>query len=112
MNRELAIIIKALDEKKAQNIIAYEYQPLNPFIDYAVIASASSLRQVNALADNVIDRAHEAGITVRQKEGDKDSTWILVDLNTIIVHIFVTEERAVYRLEQLYADLKKVELSC
>lgn len=112
MNHELEVVVNALAEKKAQNIVAYEYQPLNPFIDYTVIASATSLRQAEALAENVIDRAHEAGIPIRSKEGTKDSPWILVDLHTIVVHIFLKEERAVYRLEQLYADLESVELSC
>lgn len=111
MNQALDTIIKAIDEKKGTDIIAYEYTQLNPFIDYTVIASASNQRQVFAIADNVVDRAHEAGIPVRKMEGDKDSTWILVDLYTTVVHIFLEEERNVYRLEQLYADLAKVEIS-
>lgn len=112
MNHKLEVVINALAEKKAQDIIAYEFQPLNPYIDYTVIASASSLRQAAALAENVIDRANEAGISIRSKEGNKESAWILVDLHTIIVHIFLREERSIYRLEQLYADLKNVELTC
>lgn len=111
MNEQLEIVLKAIDEKKGKDIIAYEYNQLNPFIDYAVIASASNQRQVYALADNVVDRAHEAGIPVRKMEGDKDSAWILVDLFTIVVHIFHEEERNVYKLEQLYADLPKVEVT-
>ena len=112
MNHELTTVINALSEKKAHDIVAYEYQPLNPYIDYMVIASAGSVRQAAALAENVIDRAHEAGIAVRSKEGDKESPWILVDLHTLIVHIFLDEERSVYRLEQLYADLVSVDITC
>lgn len=111
MNETLELLVKAIDEKKGTDIIAYDYHQLNPFIDYTIIASASNQRQVYALADNVVDRAHEAGIPVRKMEGDKDSAWILVDLYTIVVHIFLEDERNVYRLEQLYADLPKVELS-
>lgn len=111
MNEELAVVIKAIDEKKGKDIIAYEYNQLNPYIDFSVIASAGNQRQVYALADNVVDRAHEAGIPVRKMEGDKDSSWILVDLFTIVVHIFHEEERSVYKLEQLYADLPRVELT-
>lgn len=112
MNHELTTVINALAEKKAENIVAYEYQPLSPYIDYTIIASANSLRQVEALAKNVIDRASEAGISIRSKEGEKESAWILVDLHTIIVHIFLAEERSVYRLEQLYADLVRVDIEC
>ncbi len=105
MNHELTTIIKAIEEKKGSDIIVYDFHQCNPFIDYTIIASATNLLQVYALAENVVDRAHEAQIAVRRMEGEKDSAWILVDLNTIIVHIFLAEERSVYRLEQLYADL-------
>lgn len=109
MNRELTLIITAIEEKKGSDIIVYDFHRLNPFIDYTIIASATNLRQVYALAENVKERAHEAGITVRRMEGEKESAWILVDLDTIIVHVFLAEERNVYRLEQLYADLPIVE---
>lgn len=104
-------VVKAIDEKKGKDILVYAYQSLNPFIDHTILASATNQRQVYALAKNVVDRAHEAGISVRRMEGDKDSRWILVDLYTVIVHIFLEEERNVYRLEQLYADLPLVDVS-
>lgn len=111
MNKQLEVVLRAIDEKKGKDMVAYEYTQLNPFIDYTVIASATNQRQVFALANNVVERAYEAGIKVRKMEGDKDSAWILVDLFTIVVHIFHEEERAVYKLEQLYADLPTVEFS-
>lgn len=110
MKKDLQVIVKAIDEKKGTNIIAYEYMQLNPYIDYAILTSASNQRQIFAIASNVVDRAHEAGIPVRRMEGDKDSRWILVDLYTIVVHVFLDEERKIYRLEQLYADLPEVDV--
>lgn len=111
MNKLLEIAVSAIDEKKGMNILAYDFHEVNPFIDYVVICSASNLRQVFALADNVVDRVHEAGLYVRHMEGNKESRWILVDLDTVIVHVFYEEERQVYQLEKLYADLPKVALN-
>lgn len=111
MDHKLAAVVKAIDEKKGKNIIAYAFSQCNPFIDYTVIAEANNLRQVYALANHVKEQARTEGIPVQRIEGDQNSTWILVDLDTIIVHIFLSETREVYRLEQLYGDLPMVELS-
>ena len=111
MDHQLAVVIKAIDEKKGKHIIAYEYTALNPFIDYTVIAEASNLRQVYALAQHVKEQALAAGITVKRVEGGQNSSWILVDLDTIIVHLFLSEARSIYRLEQLYGDLPVVDTS-
>lgn len=108
MEEQLKTIVQAIDRKKGENVIVYEYHHLNPLIDYAIIAEASNLRQVHALAQHVVEEAHKAGILVKRVEGDKESAWVLVDLDTIIVHIFLNEERQIYRLEQLYADLPQV----
>ena len=74
-------------------------------VDEVVIASASNQRQVFALADNVKDRLAEHGMRVDHVEGGRDSRWILIDASDIIVHIFEHQERNVYGLEKLYADL-------
>lgn len=105
MKESIETIVKAIDEKKGNNILVFDYHELNPFIDHVIITSASNQRQVFAIADNIIDCAHEAGIHTCRMEGNKDSRWILVDLDTIVVHVFLDEEREIYRLEQLYADL-------
>lgn len=105
MTDNVKTVVKAIDDKKGKDILIYDYHTLNPFIDYTIIASATNQRQVYALAANVVDEARLAGMKVKRMEGDKDSKWILVDLDTIIVHLFLEDERSIYRLEQLYADL-------
>lgn len=111
MDKILKTAVRALDEKKAKDILVYDFHNVNPFIDYVIIASASNLRQVYSLADNVVDRIQEHGLHVQHIEGNKDSRWILVDLDTVIVHVFYDEERHIYQLEKLYADLPKVDIS-
>lgn len=105
MKEKLEIILKAIGEKKGEDILVYAYSSLNPAVDEVVIASASNQRQVFALADNVKDRLEEHGMRVDHVEGGRQSRWILLDASDIIVHIFEHQERSVYGLEKLYADL-------
>lgn len=105
MKEKLEIILKAIGEKKGEDILVFAFSSLNPAVDEVVIASASNQRQVFALADNVKDRLAEHGMRVDHVEGGRDSRWILIDASDIIVHIFEHQERNVYGLEKLYADL-------
>lgn len=108
MENKLKIILEAINKTRGEDIIIYDFTSLNPFIDRVVIASANNMRQVHAIAVNVRDKCKEFNIPVRI-EGNQDSRWILLDIDTIIVHIFLDEERDVYRLERLYSDLPRVD---
>ena len=105
MSEMLEVLRKAIDEKKGERTIIYEFSSLNPFIDHVIITEASNLRQVYAIASNIVDRMKEHNFPVRSMDGDKDSRWVLVDLHSVIVHVFLDEERDHFQLEKLYADL-------
>lgn len=111
MEEIVAIVQKAIDEKKGEYPLIYEFSSLNPFIDHVVICSASSVRQVHAIADNIKDRVREHGYDIRAMEGSSESSWVLVDLNTVVVHVFTSEERDHFKLEKLYADLPRKDFS-
>lgn len=111
MSELLTIVQKAIDEKKGERPIVYEFSRLNPFISHMVICSAASLRQVYAIADHIDDRVREHGYSIRGIEGDRESSWVLVDLGDVVVHVFQNEERAHYQLEKLYADLPSEDFS-
>lgn len=102
---KLNIVLKAIDEKKAEHIVVYDFEELNPSIDKVIICSASNHRQVHAIADNIEYRLKEQGYEINHMEGDKNSNWILVDCDDIIVHIFSYEERNHYQLDKLYVGL-------
>ncbi len=101
----LDVIKKAIDEKKGEHVIKYDFRSLNPFIDNVILCSAGNIRQVHAIAQNVKERAREYGYPVRSMEGNHDSRWVLVDLDSVVVHVFLDEERKHFQLEKLYADL-------
>ena len=111
MDELLSIVQKAIDEKKGERARLYDFHELNPFIDHVVICSAPSVRQTHAIADNIKDRVRENGYEIRAMEGNSESRWVLVDLNSIVVHVFMNEERDHFQLEKLYADLPHEDFS-
>ena len=104
MDELLSIVQKAIDEKKGERALLYDFHELNPFIDHVVICSAP-------IADNIKDRVRENGYEIRAMEGNSESRWVLVDLNSIVVHVFMNEERDHFQLEKLYADLPHEDFS-
>lgn len=100
----LEVVEKTLDDKLAENIVCIDMRNANPFNDYFVICTSKNLRHAQSLAEFVEEEAFKQGYDVRVKEGDKESPWVLVDLNEVVVHIFLQEARDMYRLEALWAD--------
>ena len=96
---------RTLSEKLGENIVAIDMRSVNPFTDWFVIVTARNLRHASSLADDLIEAAEKHGFPVRTREGEEGSTWILVDLYGVIVHIFTEEGRMQYRLENLWGDL-------
>jgi len=96
------IIISALEDIKARDIEVIDTSHLTSQFGRIIVASGDSGRQTRALARNVLDRAHAAGIKALGVEGEKSGEWVLVDLGDIIVHVMQPAIRAYYRLEELW----------
>ena len=109
-NKELEVVLKAIDKAVLKNVIVYDISPVTPFFDYSIITSASSSRQGHAAVDYLREIAEENDILVKGYADSSDSSWFLVDLNNIIVHIFVNEERQRFNLDGLYYNLAKEEI--
>ena len=102
----LDVIVEAMLEKKAQNIISLDLSLLdNSVCKYFVICNADSTTQVSAIAENVEDSTREQlNERVWRKDGLDNSLWVVLDYGDVVVHIFQTECRNFYRLEDLWAD--------
>ncbi|MEW6170688.1 MAG: ribosome silencing factor [Candidatus Omnitrophota bacterium] len=100
----------ALD-KKAEDLVVLDMHKVSSFCDYFIICSASSTRQVRAIADGIEEGLVKLGISPRSVEGKSDGVWLLLDYADIIVHIFYAPMREFYELEKLWQDAKKVRLS-
>lgn len=104
MSELLDLTLKTLSDKLAKDIVTVDMRAVSPYTDAFVIATAANVRQANALADYVQDAAEKQGYEVKSREGTSGSTWVLLDLGEVVVHIFTEETRKQYRLEELWAD--------
>lgn len=104
-------IAQVLDAKKALDIKAIKVGSVTSIGDYFVVTAGNSVAQVKALADEVEVQLAKLGVKPTRIEGYQTSSWILLDYNEVIVHIFLGETREFYALEKLWADAPTVDLS-
>lgn len=101
-------VIAAMEDKKAEDIKVLDIQQISTMSEYFVIASASNVNQVKAIADEVEEKLYEKGAKLIQSEGYQSARWVLLDFNDIIIHIFHKEDREFYQLERVWADAKEI----
>ncbi len=93
-----------LQEKQAAGILALDLSALNSVTEIALIVSATNQRHAQALADWLLQKLGQDGWEFMGMEGYQNGTWILLDLNEIVVHVFQQEYREFYNLEGLWAE--------
>jgi ribosome-associated protein len=101
-------IVDLLADRQAEDILLLDIGKVTVFADYFVIASAPTVRQMQALCDAIDSELAKDGITVHGREGAPASGWILLDLGDVIVHIFGPDERHFYDLEGLWQQATPV----
>ncbi|MGB3808786.1 MAG: ribosome silencing factor [Parvibaculum sp.] len=99
----LALVMKSLDDDKAEDIISIDLAGKTPIADYMVVASGRSSRHVAAVADHLLRRLKEEGYGLAQVEGMQQGDWVLIDAGDVVVHVFRPEVREFYRLEKMWA---------
>lgn len=99
-----------LHDKKALDIVALDVAGLCSVAEGLVLATARNVRQAQALADHVLKTAGESGISYLGMEGYRTGTWVLLDLNDVLVHVFQEDSRRFYNLEGLWADAAALDL--
>ena len=104
------IACKAIDDKKGQDIKIIDIHNVSVIADYFVIASGTNSNQVQAIVDNVEEQLGRAGFEAKQIEGNRNSSWILMDYGDVIGHVFDEENRLFYDLERIWRDGKVLEM--
>lgn len=104
------IAAKALEEKKAEDIQVIDIREISTIADFFVIANGTNQNQLQAMRDAVDEELYKAGYHTKQVEGNQNSSWVLMDYNDIIVHIFSKEDRLFYDLERMWTDGKTIAL--
>ena len=102
------IAYTALEDKKAEDIRVIEIKDISVIADYLIIANGTNSSQVQALVDNVDEKLSEAGVSNKRIEGTRNSSWVLMDYNDVIVHVFSREDRLFYDLERIWRDGKDI----
>ncbi len=102
--------VDALSDKKAEDISVIDIHNVSTIADYFIIANGSNVNQLGAMQDAVDEAMYKSGVHAKQIEGNRSSTWILMDYQDVIVHLFSKEDRLFYDLEKIWKDGKRVAL--
>ncbi len=97
------LIVEALDDLKGRDIVKLDVREMTTVTDYMVVASGTSTRHVQALVENVIEKATEAGHKPIGVEGESGGEWVLLDLQDTLVHVMLPKVREFYNLEKLWS---------
>ena len=100
------MVVQGLESLKAQDIVSLDLRPLTHAIAATfVVASATSRTQIEALARSVEKATFE---TLNERpwgvHGLRGGEWVILDYSDVVVHIFHTEARTHYALEELWGD--------
>jgi ribosome-associated protein len=97
-------------ERKAEEVLLLHVGPLVGYTDYFLLASGKSARQVQALSQHLQEEMKKRGMRPLGVEGEAEGSWVLLDFEEVIVHVFYEPVRRFYDLEGLWADAPKVDL--
>ncbi|MEZ3443419.1 ribosome silencing factor [uncultured Alistipes sp.] len=106
MEKLIRTIVSAIEDKKGKNIVSLDLSGFDGAVcSHFVVCNADSTTQVAAIADGIEEKVHEVlGENVWRVEGKQTGLWVAMDYVDVVVHIFQTELRDYYRLEELWAD--------
>ena len=96
-------------DNKGRDVTVLDLRSCTPMFDYFVIATGASRRQIHTLAEEIDDAMHAEGDERMGIEGYEASKWVVQDYGDVLVHVFDPDTRDYYKLEELWADAKKVD---
>lgn len=101
------VVLRILDEKRAEDIVWLDVHDVTDVADEFVIATILNPRQGGAIVEACEKEAKRLHVSRLGVEGGPQSTWILLDYGALVVHLFLPEQRAYYALEHIWADAKR-----
>ena len=106
----LKFTLESLDDDKGMDIVSIDLIGRSSIADYMVVVSGNTVRQVTAMANNLIKKYKEMGLRLPSPEGMSNGDWVLIDAKDILIHIFRPEVRDFYSLEKMWVK-KQEEVS-
>ncbi len=107
---KIEIIVNALEDINAFDILVFDTQKKSPFFDYFVISSVTSDRQLQAAITHINQDLAENNFPHPVVEGRNSKSWILIDCKDIIVNIFTREEREYYNIEKMMVGIEQLDI--
>ena len=106
MDKLIETIVSAIEDKKGKDIVSLDLSGFDGAIcSRFIVCNADSTTQVCAIAASIEEKVLETlGEKVWRVEGLGNSVWVVMDYGDVMVHVFQTETRDFYKLEQLWAD--------
>ena len=105
------VAVAGAADKKGADLAVLDVADVLSIIDLFVLVSASNVRQVRTIVDEVEQALTEHdGSKPISVEGLADASWVLLDYGDIVVHVFLDETRAYYDLDRLWADVPRIPL--
>ena len=98
----LKFTLNSLENDKGIDIVSIDLIGRSSIADYMIVVSGNTVRQVTAMANNLIKKYKEIGLRLSSPEGISNGDWILIDANDILIHIFRPEVREFYSLEKMW----------
>ena len=109
-SQEKALLVADwLDAKQGENIIIMDVAKMSSVTNMTIVVSARGVKHAKALADHVLDQASKENIEFLSMEGHQTGEWVLVDLNDVLIHVFLDELREFYNIEGMWAEAPRVE---
>lgn len=108
-NKQLRAIVDAARERRAEDIVVLDLTDVSSTLEYFVICTATAGLQLNAVQENIREKAQEAGLPRPSVEGPSER-WLLLSFGgSVVVHIMTKDAREYYDLEGLWSDAKVLE---
>ena len=98
------LVITAAKETKAEDVLLFDMDNRSPITDYVLICSGRSQAHVRGITDRIEEGMRKAGYRCVSMEGYQEGSWVLMDYDVLLVHVFHPETRAYYDLEGLLED--------
>ncbi|MBW2666093.1 MAG: ribosome silencing factor [Deltaproteobacteria bacterium] len=103
--------VEGATDLKAEDIVALDMRALTAFADTFLIATATSDRRARAITDSIVKAVAGIGRKPAGIEGYQEGRWVLIDLDELIVHVFLEDVRAEYDLERLWSDAPSIDIA-
>ena len=107
---KIEIIVNALEDINASDILVFDTRDKSPFFDYFVVSSATSDRQLQAAITHINQDLAKNDFPHPVIEGKNSKSWVLIDCKDIIVNIFTREEREYYNIEKMMVGIEQLDL--